>query len=158
MWHRTRSIARRSFVCRDHHWARALAREKDRQTDGNHGLPAEDKNAPVMLLRIHTRWVHTCTCREAGSQIPPTQAPLCTLHPSRKSHSSSLPDEGTIPGRACPTSVHMQRNKCLEDRKRPAKCVVWIFLADTSAPRAIVAASRWWVTSSTDCEESVTTA
>ena len=89
----------------------------------------------------------------------PTQAPLCTLHPSRKSHSSSLPDEGTIPGRACPTSVHMQRNKCLEDRKRPAKCVVSIFLADTSAPRAIVApASRWWVTSSTDCEESVTTA
>ena len=26
----------------------------------------------VMLLSIHTRWVHTCTCREAGSQIPPT--------------------------------------------------------------------------------------
>ena len=80
---------------------RALAWRKDRQTSypkGKHGL-----HAPVIVLSIHTRWVHSCTCREAGSQIPPTQAPLCTLHPSRKSHPSS-PSSKTAPT-ASPSAI-----------------------------------------------------
>eukprot|EP00964_Phaeocystis_antarctica_P129855 scaffold93712_cov69-Phaeocystis_antarctica.AAC.7 len=42
---------------------------------------------------------HTCTCREVGS----SQAPLCTLHPSRKSHSSS-PSSKTAP-KASPSAI-----------------------------------------------------
>jgi hypothetical protein len=37
--------------------------------EGTHGL-----HARVMLLSIHTRWVHTCTCREAGSHAKPERA------------------------------------------------------------------------------------
>ena len=47
--------------------------------------------------------VHTCTCREVASQIPPAQARLCTLHPSRKSHSS--PPSSKTARKASPSAI-----------------------------------------------------
>jgi hypothetical protein len=83
----------------------------DRQTSyqGKHGL-----HAPVMLLSIHT-----CTCREAGTQIPPTQGPLCTLHPSRKqiahSHPSSPRSSKTAP-KASPSACTLRKTRTASGR------------------------------------------
>ena len=55
------------FACSDRH-----------TTEDKHG-----SLAPKMLLSIRTRWVHTCTCREAGSSNP--------TYASRTLHTAPLP-------------------------------------------------------------------
>ena len=52
--------------------------------EGKHGL-----HARVMLLSIHTRWVHTCTCREAGSHAKP-DALTVTLYATARHRSQTL--------------------------------------------------------------------
>ena len=63
--------------------------------EGKHGLHSVGDAAQ----HSHMVGPHTCACREVGS----SQAPLCTLHPSRKSHSSS-PSSKTAP-KASPSAI-----------------------------------------------------